>query len=284
MKKAYKGYLLTAPAIAGGLLFYAVPFLRVIYYSMQRGSGKTSSFVGMDNYKNLIKNDMFRLACWNTFRFLVVGLIAVLVLSYGLALLLKFRVDKHRLLKSVFMAPYVMPVAGSVLLVELLFAKSGTLNGMLSILGISGQDWLESSWAFGVVLLLFLWKNTGYSVILLLAGLSAIPEAQYGAAQIDGAGAFQRFRYITVPQMWYSVFMAMLFSLINAFKCFRDIFLIGGKHPNSDIYMLQHFMNNSFESLNYAKLSVASVLLLLAVAIVIVPAYNWVRRKEEYRG
>ena len=84
--------------------------------------------------------------------------------------------------------------------------------------------------------------------------------------------------------MWYSVFFAIIFSLINAFKCFREIFLIGGTHPNENIYMLQHFLNNSFENLNYAKLSVASVLLLIVVLVVFAVFYGFVRRKEAFRA
>ena len=131
---------------------------------------------------------------------------------------------------------------------------------------------------------LYLWKNTGYSVILLLSGLVTIPEDHYGAARLDGATAWQRFRYITMPQMWYSIFFAVVFSLINAFKCFREIFLIGGTSPHEDIYMLQHFISNSFEHLSYPKLAVASVLLLLVVTAAFALLYGWVRRKEEFRA
>jgi multiple sugar transport system permease protein len=145
------------------------------------------------------------------------------------------------------------------------------------------ENWLESSGAFGVVLLLYLWKNTGYSVILLLAGLMTIPEEQYAAAEMDGANGVQKFFHITAPQMWYSVFFSLLFSLINAFKCFREILLIGGKHPNIKIYMLQHFINNNFENLNYARLSVASVLMFAAITVLVGAFYGFVRRKESYK-
>ena len=83
--------------------------------------------------------------------------------------------------------------------------------------------------------------------------------------------------------MWYSVFFAAVFSLINAFKCFREIFLIGGTHPDQSIYMLQHFINNAFDKLNYPKLAVASVLLLLVLTVLFALSYRWVRRKEAYK-
>ena len=284
VKKSVNGYLLVAPVMIGCLLFYAVPFGMVIWYSLKSSAGRNSSFVGLSNYLSLLDNEMFRRACWNTFRFLIVGLPLILVLSYAIALLLKKHAENYKLLKSVLLFPYIMPIVGTVILIELLFANNGVMNQALYTLGLPIQNWLESPLAFGVIVLLYLWKNTGYSVILLLTGLMTIPEDQYTSAELDGADAFGKFLYITTPQMWHSVFFTLLFSLINAFKCFREIFLIGGKHPNIEVYMLQHFMNNSFENLNYNKLSVASVLLFIAVTVVIGIAYLWVRKKEAYRA
>lgn len=159
---------------------------------------------------------------------------------------------------------YIMPVTGTVLLADVFFAASET--------------------GFGSVLVLYLWKNTGYSMILLLAGLMTIPQEQYNCAKLDGAGEIQMFFYITTPQMWYSLFFTFLFSMINGFKCFREIFLLGGEHPDKQVYMLQHYLNNNFESLNYRNLSAVSVLLFLVITIVLGLAYAGVLRKEAYKS
>lgn len=100
---------------------------------------------------------------------------------------------------------------------------------------------------------------------------------------MDGATGWQKLRDITIPQMWYIVFFTTVFSLINAFKCFREIFLIGGTHPDTSIYMLQHFINNAFDKLNYPKLAVASVLLLLVLTVLFAAGYLWVMKKEAYK-
>lgn len=284
IREARNGYLLVAPMVLGCLLFYAIPFGMVVKYSFRSSVGKSGTFVGLENYQNLIQNEMFRLACWNTFRFLFIGLPLILLAAYTIALLLKKQVEKYQLLKSVLLLPYVMPVVGTVVLIELLFADNGVVNEMLYTLGLPIKKWLDSEWAFYVVLLLYLWKNTGYSVILLLAGLMMIPKDQYAVADLDGANDVSKFLYITTPQMWNSVFFALLFALLNAFKCFREIFLIGGTHPSTEIYMLQHFMNNCFENLNYSKLSVAAVLLFLPITLGIGIAYGWTRKKEEFRA
>ena len=182
-----------------------------------------------------------------------------------------------------FLLPYVMPVAGTVLLVDLLFSREGLVNRLLLTLGLPLADWLQSPAAFWVMLILYLWKSTGYAVVLLLAGLMAIPPDHYAVAQVEGANWWQAFRYITMPQMWYALFIAFVFSLINAFKCFREIFLVGGEHPHPSVYMLQHFINNSFENLNYQRLSVASVLLFLVLTLVLGVCALWVLRKEAAR-
>ena len=282
-RSAREGLLLILPLAAGCGLFYAVPFLMVLQNSFQRGTGRSREYVGIETYRSMLHSSVFRLAFGNTLKFLVVALPLIILLSYAIALLLKSHAKKHETLKSVLLLPYVMPVVGTVLLVELLFSETGIINRGLYTLGLPMADWLHSKSAFWVVVLLYLWKNTGYSVILLLSGLITIPEDHYAAASLDGATAWQQLRYITMPQMWYSVFFAAVFSLINAFKCFREIFLIGGTHPDQSIYMLQHFINNAFDKLNYPKLAVASVLLLLVLTVLFALSYRWVRRKEAYK-
>ena len=280
MRKQRTGYILIAPLILGYLLFFAIPFVQVIQFSFLSGVGRNAAFVGVENYRSVLENESFQKAIGNTLIFLVIGLPVILALSYVIALMMKTHAQKHKLLKSVFLLPYIMPVVGTVLLVDLLFSETGLLNRLLEAMGFAPGEWLAGGTAFVVLILLYLWKNTGYAVILLLAGLVTIPEEQYESADLDGADVWQKFRYITTPQMWYSVFFTTIFSVINAFKCFREIFLNGGVHPSDNLYMLQHFLNNSFENLNYSKLSVASTLLLVLILVFFTSFYAFVKRKE----
>lgn len=274
---------MTLPLILGCLVFYTLPFLLVLRNAVYSGIGDAEKFVGLGNFRSMLGNDVFQLAFGNTLKFLLVALPLILVISFGIALVLKEHVRQHGTLKSVLLLPYILPVSATVLLVELLFAESGLLNQVLELLGIPVADWLHSEAAFIVVVGLYLWKNTGYAVILLLSGLVTIPDDHYAVADVDGANFWQKLLYITIPQMWYSIFFTLVFSLINAFKCFREIFLIGGTHPDSSIYMLQHFLNNAFEKLSYPKLAVASVLLFLLLTILFAISYRWVMRKEAYK-
>lgn len=284
MKRAWKGYALITPMLAGFLLFYVVPFGQVVWDSLSQGTGKSQLFVGFYNYQRMFQNKMFLTAFGNTLKFLGLGLPLVLLLAYGLALFLKSRARRSPVLRGVFLLPYVMPVAGTVLLIDLLFSERGLINRLLLALGLPLADWLQSPAAFWVMLLLYLWKSAGYAVVLLLSGLLTIPPEHYQVAQVEGASAAQAFRFVTMPQMWYALFLALVFSLINAFQCFREIFLVGGEHPHESVYMLQHFLNNSFESLNYQRLSVASVLLFLVIALGLGLCALWVLRKEAARS
>ena len=283
LNHAREGMILVAPLLLGGMIFNAIPFGMVIRYSFTRGAGNTHRFVGFENYCNIMENEIFQLAFGNTLKFLAIALPLVLVVAYAIALMLKSRVKKHQVLKSVLLLPYIMPIVGIVQVVELLFADTGLLTRLLISMNMPVEAWLHSEYAFWVVMGLYLWKNTGYAVILLLSGLITISDDLYAATDLDGGTKWQQFWYITVPQMWYRVFFTVVFSLINAFKSFREIFLIGGIRPHKSIYMLQHFINNSFENLNYTKLAVASVLLLLVLASVFTLSYRWVMRKEAFR-
>lgn len=282
-RKAWLGFLLVCPILLGCLIFYTIPFLLVLRNGFSWGVGQTQTFVGLEQFRSLLRNRLFLLACRNTLRFLLTGLPLLLGIAYGIALLLRRYTQRFRLLKSVLLLPYILPVTGTVILVDAVFAENGMLPMLTTILGLPVRDWLCSDAAFWTAILLFLWKNTGYGVILLLSGLIAIDEEQYDAARLDGAAPWQQFRAITMPQMWYSLFFAAVFSLINAFKCFREILLIGGVHPHESLYMLQHFMNNTFGNLNYAKLAAASMLLFLGMMLVFALCYRWVLKKEAFR-
>ena len=185
MRKTYHAYILIAPLMAGCVLFYIVPFALILRHSFLRGSGRSAQFVGLENYMEVIGSEAFARAFGNSMLFLAVGVPLIMLVSYLIALLLQHQVDRHKLLKSVFLFPYIMPVAGTVLLINLLFSESGLANEVLAALGLPVQSWLRGPQAFWILIGMYLWKSTGYSVILLLAGLVTIPGEQYESADLD---------------------------------------------------------------------------------------------------
>ncbi len=267
-KKRNSGLLLAMPAITGFLVFYLIPFLITIWYSVSFGVG-AGEFVGMENYRMIFQNEMFLLAAGNTIRFLGIGIPVILALSFFLAFILQVPLKGDRFFRLSFLYPLMLPVASTVMVAKLLFEENGFVNTWITK---GNTDWLYSPYAFWILILLFLWKNTGYHVLIFFSGLKMIPKEYYENAMIDGAGGVRCFRSITFPLMLPILGFSFLLAMMNSFKSFREALLIGGTHPHESVYMLQHFMNNNFENLNYQKISVTSVLMFLAVLTVMISA------------
>ena len=258
-----KGVCLAAPAVLGFLVFYVLPMGVTLWQSVSFGG----MFVGLENYRITFENHMFRLAVGNTLRFLVVALPLILATSLSLALLLAEKFPGNRFFRLILLYPMLVPVAATVMVVQIFLGTRGVLNTLLVQWGFPRQDWIYSSWAFLILILLYLWKNTGYAVILLLAGLAMIPKEYLEMARMDGAGRWKCLCYVRLPLLSPMILFTALISLLNAFKCFREAILIGGNYPHESIYMLQHYMTNNFNNMNYREISVASTFLFLVILI-----------------
>ena len=258
-----KGVCLAAPAVLGFLIFYVLPMGVTLWQSVSYGG----IFVGLENYRITFEKHMFRLAVGNTLRFLGVALPLILVIALGLALLLAEKFPGNRFFRLILLYPMLVPVAATVMVVQIFLGTRGVLNTFLIQWGFSRQDWIYSSWAFLILVLLYLWKNTGYAVILLLAGLAMIPREYMEMARMDGAGRWKCLYYIRLPLLGPMILFTALISLLNAFKCFREAILIGGNYPHESIYMLQHYMTNNFNNMNYMEISVTSTFIFLVIFI-----------------
>ena len=155
MRKTWHAYVLIAPLVAGCLLFTVIPFVLVLRYSFMRGSGRSAHFLGLENYIKVIGNEEFMLAFGNSMKFLLTGLPLIMILAYVIALLMQQQATKHKLLKSVFQFPYIMPVAGTVLLINLLCSEMGLLNELMLKLGFPVREWLSGENAFWIMILMY---------------------------------------------------------------------------------------------------------------------------------
>lgn len=252
-REAAIGLLLAAPAVIGLLAFLVLPFGYTFLRSFTVGLG-WGRFVGLENYAQLFGNRLFLLALKNTFLFLLCGLALILPLSLLLSLLLQKTGKWGKGLAMALLFPMVLPVSAIVIVVNLVFAENGLLSQ------ITGPyPWMDSPFAFVILLGLYLWKNVGIAVVILLAGLGTIPRELYESAHMDGAGRWARLTKVTLPMLRPELLVVTILSSLNAFKNFREAFVLGGDHPHESIYMLQHFMNNNFENMNFPRLSVAAV-------------------------
>jgi len=260
-----QGFFFVLPGLLGFCVFFILPFfLSMVYAFMDKPIG--GSFVGLANFTGLFQNRAYLRGLVNTIRFIGISTPLNLILSLGIAMLVNRVVKGRDWFSLIFLIPLVIPSGSMVFFWKTLFSYDGALNGMLNSLGIGKANWLDSFLALPVMILIFLWKNCGYNMVLFLAGLGNIPKDYYEAAWMDNASPFQAFRHITIPCLLPTAILAVIMSIINSFKIFREIYLITGNYPQEGIYTLQHFMNNMFTSLNYPRLTSATAMLVLIIA------------------
>ena len=274
--------LLLAPSLLGTAVFYLLPFLEVIRRSFTDAAGRR--FLGLANYQTVLTNRAFHAAAANTARFLCVCIPALLAVSLVMALLAR-AVGRHgQLFQTSFLLPLAVPVASIVLLWKVLFAQNGLVSSLLATLGAAPVDFMGTGAAFWVLIATYLWKNSGYDMVLWAAGLDRIPAAQYEAAAVDGANGWQTFRWITWPGLAPTLGLTALLSLINSFKVFREAYLVAGQYPHESMYLLQHLFNNWFLNLELGRITAAAVLIvggLLALAGLFMAGKHLLQRKRK---
>ena len=257
-----------APSFLGVLLFFFLPFLVVIYYSLV-DNPISGNFVFLDNYRSILHNAAFLRAVKNTATFSVVAVPLAVVLSLLLAIVLEAKLPFRSQFRTFFLSPMMVPVASIVLIWQVLFHYNGAVNDFLGVFGADKIDWLKSEYAQVVVVILFLWKNLGYNMILFMAALASIPKDILEVARLESATPFQTFFYIKIRYLSSTLLFVTIMSLINSFKVFREVYLLTSDYPYDTIYLLQHFMNNKFKSLDYQALSAAAVLMSLVMIVII---------------
>ncbi len=261
-------YLCLLPSLIGVLIFFIVPFCVVIYYSLV-DNPISREFVFFQNYINIVKNTAFRKAAMNTLTFSLISVPLAVVLSMLLAMLLDCKIPFVSQFRTSFLCPMMVPVASVVLIWQVIFHYNGALNDFLSGFGIDKIDWLKSTKGQVVIVVLFLWKNLGYNMILFLSALNAIPKDIVEVATLEGAGAFYKFFKIKLRYLSPTILFVTVLSLINSFKVFREVYLLTGDYPYDSLYMLQHFMNNTFRNIDYQKLSSAAILMAIVIVAII---------------
>ena len=263
-----KSLCFLSPSLLGVGVFFILPFGVVVYYSLIDGIG-SKNFVFLDNFVKLFDNSAFLLAAKNTLTFSVLAVPLAVILSMALALMLEARRPLKSQFRTFFLSPMMVPVASVVLIWQVLFNYNGSINELILLFGGERIDWLLSEYSMIVVILLFLWKNLGYFMILFMAGLANIPKELLEVADVEGASESYKFFAIKLRYLSPTVLFVTILSLINSFKVFREVYLLTGDYPYENLYMLQHFMNNTFRALDYQKLSSAAVVMAIAMVIII---------------
>ena len=262
------GFIWLAPSFLGVSMFYIVPFFVIIYYSMI-DSPIHHNFVFLDNFINIFKNQAFTQATTNTLKFSLVAVPLAVVFSLLIALMLEARIPLKSYFRTFFLSPLMVPVASVVLIWQVLFHHNGAVNEIVLLFGDRRIDWMQSEFNQLVVVTLFLWKNLGFNMILFMAALSNIPRELLETADVEGAGPIRKLFSIKMRFLSPTLLFVTILSLINSFKVFREVYLLTGDYPYGGLYMLQHFMNNIFRSLDYQRLATAAVIMTIAMVMII---------------
>lgn len=260
-KEYIRFFAFLLPSLLGVGCFIVLPFADVVRRSFQTLAG--DSFAGFSNYRRVFENEAFRLAVKNTARFTAVCIPLLVALGLAAALLMA-GLPQVQLIKSCFLFPLAMPTATVVLVWKMIFSKGGFVNCLLD----RTTDYMETDMAFWVLVISYIWKNLGYTVVLWLTGIQGIPGDIIEAARVDGAGQFRIIVSVILPQLSGVLYTITVLSFLNSFKVFREAYLVSGAYPQESIYLLQHLFNNWFAILEVNKMAAAAVctaVVLLAV-------------------
>lgn len=260
--------LCVMPSLIGVLIFFIIPFGIVVFYSMINNP-IMKEFVGLDNFKRLLETVAFKKAAANTATFSLISVPLAVILPMCLAVILERNIPYKSFIRTLFLSPLMVPTASVVLVWQVLFHTNGTLNQIIEMFGGNSIDWIKSAHGQTIITVMFLWKNMGYNMILFMSALASIPRDIIEVAKLEGASSLYQFVHIKLRYLSPTILFVLILSLINSFKIFREVYLLTGDYPYDKMYMLQHFMNNTFNSLDYQKLSSAAVLFSLVMIVII---------------
>ena len=265
-----------APALILIFVFFFLPVLASLVLSVTDfdiyaiANPSTTRFVGLANYSKLLRTPEFWQALRNTFYFALVGGPLTIAVALGAALLLNARLVRFKsLFRTIYFTPFVTTLVAVAIVWRYLYhTRYGLLNYMLSHFGIAPIDWLgDPKWAMPAIILLAVWKQFGYNMLIFIAGLQAIPQDLYEVSSMDGASKWRQFIRITLPLMKPAILVALLFRTLDSFRIFDNIYILTlGANGTGSVSILGY--DNLFNALNLGIGSTISILIFICVAII----------------
>jgi len=264
-------YLYLLPVLLGFTVFTAGSVLASFLLSFSRWElSQAPEWIGLSNYQELLHSSTFREVIRNTFYYVVLYVPLSIALSLSLALLLYQKFRGVALFRTVFFLPVVTSMVAAALIWGWLYnADIGLLNYLLSLIGVTGPRWLEDpKWAMPALVLVSVWKNAGYNMMIFLAGLANIPTELYEAARLDGTSAWQRFYKITIPLLSPILFFVTIVTIIGAFQVFEQTYVLTKGGPsNSTLTISYYIWQTAFQFFNLGGASSMAYLLFLMLLI-----------------
>lgn len=282
-KKQYPYYFII-PGVTVFLLFFIVPFIIGFYYSFTNWDFRKADFIGFENYIHILKNKSMSIAFKNTFLFTIVTTAGKVLLGLGLAVLLNKSTRVTRYLRTVFYLPAIInSIAVGIVFTSILHPGKGLLNNFL---GAVGLDFLQQKWltnpdiAMLTVCVIEIWKWSGYTMMILLAGMQNISKDYYEAAKMDGATGWKRFRFITFPLLMPSINNVTVLSIIGGLKVFDIVVATTGGGPGYATQVFNTVIYKSYSYQMYGEASAGTTLLAFMILIITLFTYKTIARKE----
>jgi multiple sugar transport system permease protein len=292
MKRERAAWTFVAPALTVIGVFFALPVLAAFALSLTDfdlyalANLKNLRFVGFDNYRDVLAASLFWKSLLNTLYFVAVGVPLSLAASLAAALLLNSPLARFKgLFRTALFAPVVTTVVAVAVIWRYLFhTRYGLINYGLVHLGIAPIDWLgDPHWSMPAIIIFAVWKNFGYNMIILLAGLQGIPPDLYEAARIDGASAWQQFRFITLPSLRPVLLLVSVITVAGYFQLFAEPYVMTRGDPlQSTVSVLYYMYEEGFKWWSLGRAS-AIAFLLFALTLAITRVMLYLSRRGEAR-
>jgi multiple sugar transport system permease protein len=282
---AMAGYLFISPVVLGYLIWVAGPMLVAIWLSLTDWDMlRPARFVGLDNYRMMLQDDLFWKSLSVTFYFTLVSVPLSLAFSFAVALLMNVNVRGIAFFRMLFYIPSIVPaVANAVLWVWVLNSEFGLLNAALNWLGLPKILWLQDpSTAMPALIVMSLWAIGG-GMVTFLAGLQGIPQHLYEAAEIDGANYWNRFRHVTIPMMSPVIFFNLVIGLIGALQTFTQGYLMTRGGPqNATLFYGLYIYRSAFRDFKMGYAAALSWVLFAIVLLLSLFVFRYLGRMVYY--
>ncbi len=267
------GYTFVLPLIAGLLVFHLYPVIRSFLMSLEKTNGVTGTFIGLDNYRWILKDNLFWSSIYNTVYMAVISLILNVSISFTLASLINTLGKSRNLFKSIFFIPNVVSVIATSILFTFLFypTKAGVVNAFLAYFGVQPLQWFSSTVTSRLtVCIMGAWRMAGYYIIIFMAGLQSVSRELYEAADVDGVTAFQRWWHITVPSVRPIFAFVIIMDTITSMRRFSDVYMIGGTSGSPGgtlVTTVLYIYRNAFTGNQTGVASAAAFILFLLIMV-----------------
>lgn len=268
--KSYIPYLFIAPAVILFSVFMLYPIISSFILSFQTGQGATLTFVGLDNYKRLLSDEIFHTALKNTFILLVIQVPIMVLLALVLASLLNSALLR---MKGFFRVTFFLPAVTSLVAYSIIFSimlmNDGVVNQLLTSLGFKAIPWLNDPfWAKASLIIAMTWRWVGYNMVIYLAGLQNIPEELYEAASMDGASRIRQFFFITVPQLKPVILFTVVLSTIGTLQLFDEPFVLTKGGPSDATLTIGMYLyQTGFRYFDFGYASTIAYVIVILIGI-----------------